>query len=65
MVSDPDTHAYRQCAWCHCMKPQRETVTWNGSYVCADGDCLLSIRSARNVSYFRLDEPSGNSGDGK
>lgn len=49
MVSDPETHAYRECAWCHCLKPQRETVTWNGKHVCADGDCLLNIRSKSNA----------------
>ena len=47
---------YEQCAWCHVVRPIRETITFNGQVLCRDTDCLTLFRRASDEAFVHIGE---------
>ena len=54
MTKEPDYNAHVRCAWCHAVRPVKETINWDGVTLCRDGDCLPNMRRATDVSHVYL-----------
>lgn len=64
MTKEPDYNAHVRCAWCHAVRPVKETITFNGTILCRDKDCLPNMRRACDAPPYISDDLPRKHGDG-
>lgn len=64
VTKEPEFNAHLRCAWCHAVRPVKETITFNGQILCRDTDCLQHMRRACDAAPYISDSLPRGDGEG-
>lgn len=64
VTKEPDFNAHVRCAWCHAVRPVKETITFNGQTLCRDTDCLQLMRRDCDAAPYISDSLPGRDSEG-